>query len=127
METLPAKPSIHDLKAALLAALEAAQPRSLNKVNLIGRPNQRGDLENRLGPEFDGQGRSLAAKAFDELRSSGFIEPTYSDIVAPEDWVVITDSGRAGSPWSVGRVGSRTPGFASSGCSLSQRTHRPGS
>ena len=94
METLPAKPSIHDLKVALLAALEAAQPRSLNKVNLIGRPNQRGDLENRLGLEFDGQGRSLAAKAFDELRSAGFIEPTYSDIVAPEDWVVITDSGR---------------------------------
>jgi hypothetical protein len=84
--------SIHGLKAALLTALESASPSTLNKFNLIGRPHQRGDLEHRLGLEFDGHARSLAAKAFDELRSAGFIEPTYSDIVAPE--VVITDRGR---------------------------------
>jgi len=76
-----------------LGALEDASPRPLNKINLIGRPHQRGDLESRLAIEFDALERSLAAKAFDELRSAGFIVPTFSDIAAPEDWVVITDAG----------------------------------
>jgi len=88
--------SIHDLKIALLGLLEGASPKPLNKLNLIGRPQQRGDLESRLGLTFDAQQRSLAAKAFEELRSAGFIVPTFSDIAAPEDWVVITDAGRAG-------------------------------
>jgi hypothetical protein len=87
--------SIHPLKIAILGALDAASPRALNKLNLVGRPPQCGDLELRLGKEFDSQERSLAARAFDELRSSGFIVPTFSDIAAPEDWVVITDAGRA--------------------------------
>jgi hypothetical protein len=94
MDGLKRNMSIHGLKTSLLAALESASPRPLNKFNLIGRPHQRGDLENRLGLEFNGQERSLAAKAFDELRSDDSIEPTYSDVVAPEDWVVITDTGR---------------------------------
>src|SRR6266478_2530115 len=88
------KLSLHGLKTALLAALDSASPKPLNKFNLIGRPHQRGDVEARLGVEFDSQGRSLAANAFGELRSAGLIEPTFADIVAPEDWVVITDSGR---------------------------------
>src|SRR5437868_5441414 len=37
---------------------------------------------------------SCGPPASSSPRSAGFIEPTYSDIVAPEDWVVITDSGR---------------------------------
>ena len=64
-----------------MGALEDASPRPLNKINLIGRPHQRGDLESRLAIEFDALERSLAAKAFDELRSAGFIVPTFSDIV----------------------------------------------
>ena len=86
---------IHGLKITILEALDAASPRALNKLNLIGRPQQRGDLESRLGKEFDAQERSLAVKAFDELKSAGFIVPTFSDIAAPEDWVVMTDAGRA--------------------------------
>ena len=86
--------NIEKLKVALLRALEDASPRQLNKTNLIGRPYQRGDIESRLAIEFDARERSLAAKAFDELRSAGFIVPTFSDIAAPEDWVVITDAGR---------------------------------
>src|SRR5207245_8942046 len=86
--------NIEKLKVALLRALEDASPRQLNKTNLIGRPYQRGDIESRLAIEFDARERSLAAKAFDELRSAGFIVPTLSDFAAPEDWVVITDAGR---------------------------------
>ena len=88
------KVSIHGVKIAILGALDDASPRPLNKSNLIGRPQQHGDLESRLGIEFDAQERSLAAKAFGELLSAGFIVPTFSDIAAPEDWVVITDAGR---------------------------------
>jgi len=86
--------SMHGLKVALLAAAEAASPRPLNKINLIGRPAQSGELEFRLKVEFDAQERALAAKAFDELRAGGLIQPTYTDAVVPEDWVVITDAGR---------------------------------
>ena len=88
------KMNMHDLKVALLAVLDGATPRALNKSNLIGRPHQRGDLECHLGVEFSLEERALAARAFDELRSANLIQPTFSDIAVPEDWVVITDAGR---------------------------------
>jgi hypothetical protein len=87
------KTSMHDLKVAFLAVL-GASPRALNKSNMIGRPHQRGDLEFHLGVEFSPEERALAARAFDELRSANLIQPTFSDIAVPENWVVITDAGR---------------------------------
>ncbi len=96
MDKLQKKVSIHALKIALLGALHGASPKPLNKFNLIGRPQQRGELESSLGIEFDAQARSPAAKAFDEFWSAG-----------------------------VGGVGRHAPGFTSAGGALSSRAHRP--
>jgi|SRR5919109_1780815 hypothetical protein len=87
-------PSIDDLKAAILGAAQEAFPKPLNRTNLLGRPGQRGDLEYRLNSDFENEVRALVARAFDQLKASGLIQATYTDLVAPEDWVVITDTGR---------------------------------
>jgi hypothetical protein len=78
------KLSIRDLKAAILAAAQQAFPKPLNKSNLIGRRGQRGVLESRLNIDFDNQVRALAARASDELKTSGLIQATYADLVAPK-------------------------------------------
>ena len=68
-------------------------PRQAHKINLIGRPYQRGDLESSLDVSFTPETRVRAAQAFDELKRDGFIVPTYADLVDPENWVEITEAG----------------------------------
>ncbi len=53
-----------------------------------------GPLEWRYGTPLGPEERGLAVRAFDELRSSDLIRPTYADTVDPENWVTITDAGR---------------------------------
>jgi hypothetical protein len=67
-----------------------------HKFNLLGKKSfgGGGDLERHLHLSFTDQDRSLASRAFDELRRDGYIEPTYEDMVDPENWVSITDMGR---------------------------------
>ena len=84
----------HDTKLAILAVAAGAPARPINKFNLLGRPGQPGELERHLSTQFDAYERSLAAKAFEELVCAGFLQPTLSDIAAPETWFVITESGR---------------------------------
>ena len=63
-------------------------------MNVIGRPHQSGVLESKLQVRFTEQERASAADAFEQLKRDGYIQPTYSDMADPENWVVITDLGR---------------------------------
>ena len=36
----------------------------------------------------------LASQAFEELKTAGLLAPTLSDLVAPDDWVAITEAGK---------------------------------
>lgn len=65
-----------------------------HKTNLIGRPYQRGPMEERLRTTFDAEARQLADRAFEALKGKSFIRPTYGDLVNPELWVEITSAGR---------------------------------
>lgn len=68
----------------------------LNKINLLGRAFERGRgiLERNLGVTFEPHERAQADRAFEELKIDGLIRPTYRDLVAPEDWVEISEAGR---------------------------------
>ena len=61
---------------------------------MLGRGDMRGGLETALGVSFDKDQRSLAARAFEELKKDGLIRSTLSDLVDPENWCEITDAGR---------------------------------
>lgn len=89
------------LKEAILKNLSSTEtkrsefsaPRRAHKINLIGRTYQSGELEIAFGVSFTPEIRADAARAFDELRHDGYIVPTYDDLVDPENWVVITETG----------------------------------
>ncbi len=84
--------NVRSLKFAILEAL--ASVRHEYKFNLIGKEYNPGGLEGRLGVRFDPTQRHTAVVAFDSLKAAGLIRPTYSDLIAPEAWVEITDAGR---------------------------------
>lgn len=66
-----------------------------HKMNMLGRGGfQSGDIEYRLHVQFTADERAQAARVFDDLKRSGYITPTYDDLVDPENWVTITESGR---------------------------------
>ena len=65
-----------------------------NKFNILGRPYQWGSIEYKLQVQFSDEERALAGKAFDELKGAGLIRPTYRELMNPEDWVELTESGR---------------------------------
>jgi hypothetical protein len=69
--------------------------RKVHKMNLIGRGEfAGGELEFHMGVLFSQEERAQAARVFEELKRSGYIQPTYDDLVDPENWVATTDSGR---------------------------------
>ncbi len=77
----------------MLTILKCIQDRrTANKHNLIGR-GCRGQLEMRLGEEWSVQQKNEAAQAFEQLRTLGLIQSTMSDLVDPENWVALTQSG----------------------------------
>lgn len=82
------------LKLAILKAASDAGKKPVHKMNLLGRPYQSGGLEFLLKVSFDNSQRALAGQAFEELKFAGLIHPTYADLIDPENWVEITDSGR---------------------------------
>lgn len=86
-------PSMRVLKFAILRCL--TEPGQKHKINLVGRPYQRGNLEYQLDATFDSQTRTRAAKAFEELKTADYIRSTYGDLGDPENWVQITDRGRS--------------------------------
>lgn len=84
--------TIRSLKVAILDALTSTSRG--HKFNLIGRGSLKGDLERRLGAGFESTHRQMADVAFEELKAAGLIRSTYEDLVDPESWVEITESGR---------------------------------
>lgn len=82
-----------DVQLAILTVL--ASVRHQHKFNLLGRGSDQGMVEGRLGTRFEADQRHMAAVAFAELETAGLIRPTYDDLIAPELWVAITDSGKA--------------------------------
>jgi hypothetical protein len=80
------------LQSAILTIL--GREDKVHKINLIGRPYQRGAIEEHMRLTFDSNQRAKAAAAFEELKTNRYVEPTYTDIVDPENWVAITDEGR---------------------------------
>jgi Predicted pPIWI-associating nuclease len=82
------------LKLAILEILSKDGCRAVNRFNLIGRSNQSGALEHYMGVVFDGQGRQLAFLEVGQLERDGLLVPTFQDLVAPNDWLVITERGR---------------------------------
>lgn len=85
---------LYSMKMAILRSLATSSGQAVNKINLIGRPYARGPLEESLGKTFSPEQRAMADRAFEELKADAFICPTYGDLAAPEDWVLITDRGR---------------------------------
>lgn len=86
---------IYTLRGMELAILKVlSKTKEQHKMNLIGRPYQRGPLEHSLNTTFDPATRQLADRAFEALKARSLIRPTYGDIVNPELWVEITSSGR---------------------------------
>lgn len=83
------------IKLAILNWLKA-HPNGDDKYNIIGRADAPvGAIESGLGGRFSVEQRQLASKCFDELRSADFIRSTHGGNSRPEDWVIITDKGRA--------------------------------
>lgn len=85
--------TLRELKFAILALLSGALGGKLNKVNVLGRPDQAGALEAHLGVVFRDEDRALAYRAFGQLHANGLIQPTLDDLIAPESWFVITARG----------------------------------
>jgi hypothetical protein len=74
-------------------------PRQAGKAltrSICGGPFERGrgTLEHNLSVTFLPQERAQADQAVEELKADGLIRSTYRDLVAPEDWVEITEAGR---------------------------------
>jgi hypothetical protein len=81
------------LRELILAEFAAAN-RPLHKMNVLGRPFQRGSLEARANRKFTDVERQHAARVFDALQRNDHLVPTYSDLSDPENWLVLTDTGR---------------------------------
>lgn len=86
----------YDMMMALLRVYGRAD-RSLHIGNVIGRPYQEGDLEREMHEygSFQIEERAQAMRCASELLEAGLLVPTYRDLSAPDQWIVITDAGRA--------------------------------
>jgi Predicted pPIWI-associating nuclease len=85
--------SLLDLKHEILKVVGRSRPRAINKYNLMGRPPAKGELELALGRTLSDAERNRAYRAFDELKKTNHIKPTYTDLADPENWVVLTALG----------------------------------
>jgi len=66
-----------------------------NKNTIIGKDYAPGDLERTRDVSFSKDERFIADQAFEELRRSGLLRPTYTDLVDAANWVEITEAGRS--------------------------------
>ena len=66
---------LYSMKMAILRVLASAHGKTVNKINLIGRPYARGPLENSLGVTFSAAQRAMADRAFEELKTNALICP----------------------------------------------------
>ncbi len=78
----------------MFAELPEDASRHLNRSNVLGRPTQPGGLEHHLNHTFTIEERGRADRLMRQLESEGLLAPTWSDMVAPPDWLIITSPGR---------------------------------
>jgi hypothetical protein len=78
----------------LILEIAASYQNCFNKLNLLGKPHSRGDIERKLDRELTIPERIVAARAFDELVTGELLQSDYADMVNPENWVALTDLGR---------------------------------
>jgi hypothetical protein len=83
-----------ELRRRILQYMNSRAGQAVNKFNLLGRVGVRGELELSLGQPFENEERSAAYRIFEALRRKGLLIPTYSDLIDPENWVVITEVGK---------------------------------
>jgi hypothetical protein len=86
--------TLHELKLWILREVAAAASRPVDKFNLIGRAGMGGPFDWQFGRTIEPEERALAVRAFDELRVTDLIRPTYADLADPENWVIITQEGK---------------------------------
>ena len=78
---------------ALLKVFAENKERSKNRFNIIGKPDQQGNLEYVLQATFTDEERAVTGEVLLELQSRKLLIPTYADMVSPGDWLVITSKG----------------------------------
>jgi DNA-binding PadR family transcriptional regulator len=86
--------SLREMKMAVLEVLARADGHK-NRVNLIGRPFSRGELEYHLNDAFAPDDRAVAERAIEQLKGAGLVRTTYADLLNPQDSLEITEAGRA--------------------------------
>lgn len=87
-----AKLSEIELRLAILRVFIGQE--KTNRNNVIGRPYQDGPLEKLLNRKFTTEERVEADQCIDALVRENLLIPTMSDLVAPKDWLSITELGR---------------------------------
>jgi hypothetical protein len=85
-----------ELKLRILKIF-AKTSQALSKYGVLGKPYTPGELEMdwEINATFSSDERNEARKALEELIAGDFIQPTMSDLAAPDDWLVITEKGRS--------------------------------
>lgn len=84
----------HDLAIAILTEYDRIKPRNANKFNVLGgRSGDRGVIEQTLDVTFTLGERALAGRVFSMLVDRGQLMPTYTDLIDPDNWLVITELG----------------------------------
>jgi hypothetical protein len=85
-----------ELKLRILKIF-AKTSQALSKYGVLGKPYTPGELEMdwEINATFSSDERNEARKALEELIAGDFIRPTMSDLVVPDDWLVITEKGRS--------------------------------
>lgn len=81
------------LVKALLEIYGEQKDKALMKVNVIGRPDQRGNLEIKLNVDFSPEERAFAGSILRDLEVQRLIIPTYADMISPTEALKITDAG----------------------------------
>ncbi len=81
------------LVKALLEIYGEQKDKALMRVNVIGRPDQRGNLEIKLNVDFTPEERAFAGSILKDLEVQRLIIPTYADMVSPTEALKITDAG----------------------------------
>jgi serine/threonine protein kinase len=81
------------LVKALLEIYGEQKDKTLMRVNVIGRPDQRGNLEIKLNVDFTPEERAFAGSILRDLEVQRLIIPTYADMISPTEALKITDAG----------------------------------
>jgi hypothetical protein len=81
-----------DLKLLILKIF-AKSSQSKAKYDVLGKPYTPGALEQELKITFSSDERNRARLALEEMVKGDFIRPTMSDLMIPDDWLVITTKG----------------------------------